>query len=37
MSAEGMMCVVVFLFIIGSILSKEQLSFVTPHLFGDAK
>jgi hypothetical protein len=36
-SAEGMTCVVVFLFIIRSIISKEQLSFVTPHLFGDAK
>jgi hypothetical protein len=34
---QGMICAVVFLFIIRSILSKEQLSFVAPHFFGDAK
>jgi hypothetical protein len=28
---------VLFLFIIRSILLKEQLSFVAPQLFGDAK
>jgi hypothetical protein len=36
-STEGMTCAVVFLFIIRSIISKEQLSFVSPQLFGGAK
>ena len=36
-SAEGMSCAIVFPFIIRSTFSKEQLSFVSPHLFSDAK
>jgi hypothetical protein len=36
-STESMSCAIVFPFIIRSILSKGQLPFVFPHLFGDAK
>jgi hypothetical protein len=36
-SVGGMSCAIVFSFIIRSTLSKEQLSFVSPHLFSDAK
>jgi hypothetical protein len=36
-SAKGVSCAIVFISIIWSILSREQLSFVSPHLFGDAK
>jgi hypothetical protein len=36
-SAEGISCAIVFSFIIRPTFLKEQRSFVSPHLFSDAK
>jgi hypothetical protein len=36
MSTEGISCAIVLSFIIRPTFSKEQLSFVSPHLFSDA-